>query len=196
MEVGHIDLLIKMYLPTDGYPQGGKMSVGFHQLVVDDTVELKGPLGSFIWNGNGVALWRGVEHKVKHLGLICAGSGITPILQVLRSVLEDPNDIETTLWLLDSNRTEQDILCRDELLSFAERKGRMRAHFTLSKSPKAGWTFSTGRINDEMMRAHLPPAGQADTLILICGPDPLIKQTVKPGLERLGWDTSKTLVVF
>ncbi|KAG8725079.1 hypothetical protein FRC09_009045 [Ceratobasidium sp. 395] len=169
MEVGHIDLLIKMYLPTDGYPQGGKMSVGFHQLVVDDTVELKGPLGSFIWNGNGVALWRGVEHKVKHLGLICAGSGITPILQVLRSVLEDPNDIETTLWLLDSNRTEQDILCRDELLSFAERKGRMRAHFTLSKSPKAGWTFSTGRINDEMMRAHLPPAGQADTLILICG---------------------------
>ncbi|KAG8718163.1 hypothetical protein FRC08_005817 [Ceratobasidium sp. 394] len=195
-EVGYIDLLIKMYLPTDQYPQGGKMSVGFHQLVVDDTVELKGPLGSFIWEGNGVALWRGVEHKIKHLGLICAGSGITPILQVLRSVLEDPNDNETVLWLLDSNRTEQDILCRDELLTFAERKGRMKAHFTLSKSPAKGWTFSTGRINDEMMRAHLPPADQADTLILICGPDALIKQTVKPGLERLGWDTAKTLVVF
>ncbi|KAG8731696.1 hypothetical protein FRC10_001568 [Ceratobasidium sp. 414] len=195
-EVGHIDLLIKMYLPTDQYPQGGKMSVGFHQLVVDDAVELKGPLGSFIWNGNGVALWRGVEHKIKHLGLICAGSGITPILQVLRSVLEDPNDNEIILWLLDSNRTEQDILCRDELLTFAERKGRMKAHFTLSKSPEKGWAFSTGRINDEMMRAHLPPAGQGDTLVLICGPDALIKQTVKPGLERLGWDTAKTLVVF
>ncbi|QRV99692.1 nitrate reductase [Ceratobasidium sp. AG-Ba] len=195
-EVGHIDLLIKMYLPTDDYPQGGKMSVGFHQLVVDDTVELKGPLGSFIWKGKGLALWRGVERSVKHLGLICAGSGITPILQVLRSVLEDPEDNDTTLWLLDSNRTEQDILCRDELLTFAERKGRMKAHFTLSKSPKDGWSFSTGRINDEMMRAHLPPSGQSDTLILICGPDALIKQTVKPGLERLGWDTSKTLVVF
>jgi nitrate reductase (NAD(P)H) len=70
---------------------------------------------------------------------------------------------------LDSNRTEQDILCRDELLSFAERKGRMKAHFTLSKSPKDGWIFSTGRINDDMMKAHLPPAGQPDTLILICG---------------------------
>ncbi|KAG9092109.1 hypothetical protein FRC07_011727, partial [Ceratobasidium sp. 392] len=193
-DVGHIDLLIKMYLPTDDYPQGGKMSVGFHQLVANDTIELKGPLGSFIWNGRGVALWRGVEHKVKHIGLICAGSGITPIIQVLRSVLDDPNDDETTLWLLNSNCTEQDILCRDELFTFSERKGQIKAHFTLSKSAKEGWTFSTGRINDEMMRVHLPPAGQADTLILVCGPDSLIKQTVKPGLERLGWDIEKTLV--
>ncbi|KAF8599085.1 hypothetical protein BDV93DRAFT_539018 [Ceratobasidium sp. AG-I] len=195
-DAGHIDLLIKMYLPTDEHPLGGKMSVGFHQLMVDDAVELKGPLGSFVWNGKGSATWRGVEHRVKHLGLICAGSGITPILQVLRSVLEDAEDEETTLWLLDSNRTEQDILCRDELLTFAERKGRMKAHFTLSKSPNEGWTFSTGRINDDMMRMHLPPSSQSDTLILICGPDALIKQTVKPGLERLGWDTEKTLVVF
>ncbi|CAE6358002.1 unnamed protein product [Rhizoctonia solani] len=195
-EVGHIDLLVKMYLPTDEYPQGGKMSVGFHQLMVDDTIELKGPLGSFIWNGDGAALWKGVERTVRNIGLICAGSGITPILQVLRSVLEDHTDHETTLWLLDSNRTEQDILCRDELLTFAERKGRMKAHFTLSKSPSEGWTFSTGRINDEMMKAHLPSPDTPDTLILICGPDNLIKQTVKPGLERLGWDTSKTLVVF
>lgn len=64
-----------MYLPTDEYPLGGKMSVGFHQLVVDDTIELKGPLGSFNWNGKGLATWKGVEHRVKHLGLICAGSG-------------------------------------------------------------------------------------------------------------------------
>jgi nitrate reductase (NAD(P)H) len=84
-------------------------------------------------------------------------------------VIEDDEDEETTLWLLDSNRTEQDILYRDELLSFAERKGRMKAHFTLSKSPREGWTFSTGRINDEMMKAHLPPPNMSDTLILICG---------------------------
>ncbi|KAJ1309428.1 hypothetical protein OPQ81_006204 [Rhizoctonia solani] len=155
-ELGHIDLLVKMYLPTDEYPQGGKMSVGFHQLVIGDTIELKGPLGSFVWNGNGVALWKGLERRVRNIGLICAGSGITPILQVLRSVLEDDTDHDTRLWLLDSNRTEQDILCRDELLSFSERKGRMKAHFTLSKSPREGWTFSTGRINDEMMKAHLP----------------------------------------
>ncbi|CAE6432451.1 unnamed protein product [Rhizoctonia solani] len=195
-EVGHIDLLVKMYLPTGEYPQGGKMSIGFNQLVVDDTIELKGPLGSFVWNGNGFALWKGVEHRVRNIGLICAGSGITPILQVLRSVLEDDVNHEVTLWLVDSNRTEQDILCRDELLSFAERKGRIKAHFTLSKSPAEGWSFSTGRIDDEMMKAHLPSPDTPDTLILICGPDGLVQHTVKPGLERLGWDTSKTLVVF
>ncbi|ELU36555.1 nitrate reductase [Rhizoctonia solani AG-1 IA] len=176
-EVGHIDLLVKMYLPTDEYPQGGKMSIGFHQLIVDDTIELKGPLGSFIWNGNGTALWKGIE-------------------RLLRSVLEDGTDHETTLWLLDSNRTEQDILCRDELLTFAERKGRMKAHFTLSKSPSEGWTFSTGRINDEMMKAHLPSPDTPDTLILICGPDNLIKQTVKPGLERLDWYNHLAPIIY
>lgn len=89
----------------------------------------------------------------------------------------------------------------------------MKAHFTLSKSPGEKWTFSTGRINDEMMKAHLPDPEMPDALVLICGmvvvslgsmnfanlplgPDALIKQTVKPGLERLGWNTSKTLVVF
>lgn len=68
----------RMYLPTEQYPQGGKMSVGFHQLVVGDTVELKGPLGSFVWNGKGMALWKGVERRVKNIGLICAGSGKAP----------------------------------------------------------------------------------------------------------------------
>lgn len=51
------------------------MTVGFNQLAVGDRVELKGPLGSFVWKGNGTALWRGVPRKVKEIGLVCGGSG-------------------------------------------------------------------------------------------------------------------------
>jgi nitrate reductase (NAD(P)H) len=190
------------------------MSVGFSELVVGDTLEIKGPLGSFTWEGRGVAVWRGVRRKVKNVGLICGGSGsflllfptfaepdhfhagITPIIQVLRAVLGDKEDKETRLWLLDTNKTEQDILCRDELdtLSQMYKDGRFVLHHTVSKPPQS-WSFSTGRISDKMLAIHLPPPGD-ETLVLTCGPDPLIKLTVKPGLERLGWNVARSLVVF
>ena len=51
------------------------MSVGFHQLEVGDTVEVKGPLGSFIYQGSGNALWKGVSRKLSEIGLVCGGSG-------------------------------------------------------------------------------------------------------------------------
>ena len=51
------------------------MTVGFNQLKVGDTIEIKGPLGSFVWQGAGTALWKGVTRKVKEIGLVCGGSG-------------------------------------------------------------------------------------------------------------------------
>lgn len=52
------------------------MTIGFHQLEIGDTLELKGPLGSFIWEGSGTAVLKGVHRNVTHLGLICGGSGV------------------------------------------------------------------------------------------------------------------------
>lgn len=51
------------------------MTVGFHQLEIGDTLEVKGPLGSFIWQGNGTALWKNIPQKVSEIGLVCGGSG-------------------------------------------------------------------------------------------------------------------------
>lgn len=36
---------------------------------------MKGPIGSFIWAGKGVADWRGVKHKARNIAMICGGSG-------------------------------------------------------------------------------------------------------------------------
>jgi len=53
------------------------MTTGFHQLRIGDSVELKGPLGSFIWDGPSTALWKGVRIAVKEVGMICGGSGMS-----------------------------------------------------------------------------------------------------------------------
>lgn len=196
----------RLYLPCAEFPSGGKMSVGLHELVVGDSVEIKGPLGSFMWEGRGAIRWKDVPRPgIRKLGLICGGSGITPILQVLRAVLHDEDDRETELWLLDANKTEQDILCRQELDEYHIKYGmkhadnasvqtRLRIHHTLSKPPEH-WAFSTGRITDEMMQKHLPSPGD-DALILVCGPEGMINLAVKPGLQRLGWNIDSSLVVF
>ena len=67
----------RIYYPTVQFPLGGRMTRGFSELVVGDSVELKGPIGHFIWKGTGVALCYGEERRVREIGLVCGGSGIT-----------------------------------------------------------------------------------------------------------------------
>lgn len=191
---GFLDLLIKVYFKTPEFPEGGKMSMGFEELEIGDRVDFKGPLGSFEWLGGGVARWKGVQRTPKELGLICGGSGITPILQVLRGVLHDPTDTTTRLHLLNANKTEADILLRTELESFlASTAARYRHHLILSQADER-WQFSRGRISRELLQTHLPPL-DPDNLILICGPKPMIDM-VKVELTELGWDVPNQLVVF
>ncbi|KAL4248390.1 Nitrate reductase [Abortiporus biennis] len=198
---GEIDFLIKLYLPSSHNPIGGKMTTGFHQLEVGDCIEVKGPLGSFEWKGNGIALWRNVVHKVQHLAMICGGSGITPILQVLRSVFDDDHDRITKIFLIYANKTEEDILCKEELDSLFKIHGlgehpRFNLHYILSTLPvPLGWTHSSGRVTEDLFRAHFPTPAD-DCLVLACGPDAMIANAVKPGLVKCGWNVEKSLVVF
>jgi len=192
---GSIDFLIKLYLPSALYPQGGKMTIGFSQLLVGDKIELKGPLGSFQWKGQGTAIYKNVPRRVKEVGMVAGGSGITPILQVLRSILHDPSDTETRIWLLDANRTEADILCRAELNELQARHSmRFVLNHTLT-SPPLDWSQGRGRITYEMLVAHLPPPSP-DGMVLACGPLGMITDMLKPGLQRCGWDLNTSLVVF
>ncbi|EIN13058.1 nitrate reductase [Punctularia strigosozonata HHB-11173 SS5] len=193
---GSIELLVKLYLPSPTVVFGGKMSTVLNKMQIGDEVELKGPLGSFTWNGTGEATWKGQRRTVRQVGMICGGSGITPILQVLRGIFEDETDDRTQVWLICSNKTEHDILCWQELEDLHNRHGssRFRMRHTLN-APPSGWAQSVGRIDEHMMREYLPPPSN-DTLILACGPNSMITQTIKPGLTRLGWDIERSLVVF
>lgn len=70
---------VQVYFRTPQFPEGGKMTLGFEELQIGDKVEFKGPLGSFRWVGDGVCNWRGVERKVRKIGMVCGGSGEYPM---------------------------------------------------------------------------------------------------------------------
>jgi nitrate reductase (NAD(P)H) len=158
------------------------MSLEFSRLSPDEEVELKGPIGDFIWKGDNTASVYGEDRQVRELGLICGGSGVAPILQVARGILVDTSN-NTKVWILDSNKTEDDILCREELDWLGkEFKDRCKVHYTLTReSIPNGWAYSKGRIDKIMIDCHLPSPDPGH-LIGICGPK-LMEERVK-GMSR------------
>lgn len=52
----------------------------------------------------------------------------------------------------------------------------------------AGWTYSVGFISAEMIKDHLFPPSP-DTLVLMCGPPPMINFACVPNLDKLGYDS-------
>jgi nitrate reductase (NAD(P)H) len=121
LDKGKLGLLVKMYLPSPNYPLGGKMTTVLESLPEGHVIDIKGPLGGFEYLGRGRVRFHGVERKVDRFAMVCAGSGITPIYQVLRAVVEDKVDT-TTCIVVNGNRREEDILCREDLERWTSRE--------------------------------------------------------------------------
>ncbi|KAK6346642.1 hypothetical protein TWF696_006762 [Orbilia brochopaga] len=185
---GTFTLLVKIYFAAPSYP-GGKMTLALDALKLGATIDVKGPIGKMIYKGRGVVAVNGVERRVRSLYMICAGSGVTPILQVLRAVVQDGGD-ETRCVVLDGNRTEEDILCRGELDAFAAvAPQRCRIVHTLSRLSES-WKGLTGRIDRPLIAREMPQEGPV--MALVCGP-PALETSVRQILRAEGFEEQDML---
>ncbi|KAK1456851.1 hypothetical protein CMEL01_16208 [Colletotrichum melonis] len=188
-ERGQLHVLVKIYYDTPGGQPGGKMTQALDAIPVGHFVDFKGPIGKFEYLGKGLCSISGKQRTVKRFVMICAGSGITPIFQVLRAVLKDEAD-PTTCLVLDGNRVEEDILCRAELDEMAAAAGpdKCRLVYSLTK-PGPEWTGLKGRMDGAFFEREVGRCGSGgggDELVLVCGPEPLEKG-VRASLASLGW---------
>ena len=71
---------------------------------------------------------------------------------------------------------------------------RLKVWYTVDRAPAGEWKYSVGFIDDTMISEQLP-AASAETLVLMCGPPPMINFACKPNLEKLGF-TSKQMIAF
>ena len=113
-----------------------------------------------------------VAQRWQSVGLVAGGTGIAPLLQIARILLEDPDD-HSAVYLLSINRREQDILMRQEIERLAiKHTERFTVTYSLTGPPPAGWTGQTGRGSMDMVSAALPrPTGDGKTMVLVCGTD-------------------------
>eukprot|EP00903_Cladosiphon_okamuranus_P017715 g16311.t1 len=191
LDVGHVDFVIKVYRPNvePKFPDGGKMSMHLERLQIGDTVDMRGPKGSLTYMGSGnFRIKRRDDRQVRKLGMMAGGTGITPMLQIISAVMREAGGMGRSaieMSLIFANKSEDDILLRDMIEKLAAGNSNFKFHYTLDTAP-AGWTHSQGFINKEMVSQHMPEPG-ADTLILMCGPPPMLKFACLPALEALGF---------
>jgi cytochrome-b5 reductase len=168
MTLGYVDFVIKVYSPNERFLKGGFMSQYLDRMEIGDFMNMKGPKGHMTYMGKGnFTIAKTVkgskvvrEYKKKRIGMVAGGTGITPMLQVIRQILKDPED-KTEIWLLFANQTEDDILLRNELEAIP--KDRFHLWYTLDRPPTCGWNYSSGFVNLEMCRDHLPSQSE-DTM--------------------------------
>lgn len=165
---GFFDILVKSY-------KDGKVSKYFATLTPGKKVLFKGPVGRMAYKKN----------MAKNIVMIAGGSGITPMLAVLGSIITTDDDI-TSVKLLFANETENDILLKDELDEYVKSYPGFELKYILNH-PGANWNEGyTGMITKEILNAELPEPN-IDTKIFICGPMDMKKKMLEY-VEELGWE--------
>lgn len=77
--------------------------------------------------------------------MFAGGSGITPMLQLIKHVLKDPSD-KTQLELLFANKSEEDIMLREQIEALAAKHpDQLKVWYTVDKAPAGtcvGWPYT------------------------------------------------------
>lgn len=172
----------------DSYPgitvkrvKGGLVSNYLNeQLRPGKTLEIMKPQGNFTIDFH--------SKNKNHFVLIAAGSGITPIMGIMKSVLiNEPNSKVTLLYC---SRSEEQIIFKEEIEKLEERfEGRCLVIHNLTQ-PSESWTGLKGRIDKDKILDVLSSVNHGEltaTKYFLCGPE---------GLMDLAEETLKSQGVF
>jgi ring-1,2-phenylacetyl-CoA epoxidase subunit PaaE len=150
-------------------------------------VELMEPMGNFHTELN--------EHSAKHYVLFGGGSGITPVLSILKSVLVKEPKSKVTLFY--GNRNENSIIFKQLLAELVTQFGNRLKLVYIFDAPLAPATYS-GYVVKEMalklLRENTDMNFQSAEFF-ICGPTPMMKE-VESALNLLDIPKSKIHIEY
>jgi cytochrome-b5 reductase len=153
---GYMEILVKAY-------KDSKMGTHLHRLKLGQTIEIKGPFEKLPYQPG----------RYKKIGMIAAGSGITPMFQLARESLKEAKGPEISL--IYCNRRKEDVLLGSELSEFYEVHQQFAPYFVLEDPPK-DWMGGIGFITKDMIKQIMPPPARAlDSIVLVCGPPGFMK---------------------
>ena len=139
--------------------EDGEVSPFFHDIAaVGDEIELKGPLGGhFVWNSD----------QPGPLILIGGGSGVVPLMSMVRH--RAARGSGTPVALLYSARVWEEVIFRDELLAFDEKRDGLDVMLTLTREPPKRDKDYGRRIDPTMISAVLATLPATPSLAYVCG---------------------------
>lgn len=116
-----------------------------------------------------------------HLIMFAAGTGFTPMIQLIHYALTSEDCSIRLVNLLCFYRTEEDIIWREDLDKLSAQFERFCVKYVLSE-PSSNWAGTSGHINEELVRQYLPPASSLvdeKMLICACGPTPFTANAMR-----------------
>lgn len=134
---------------------------------VGDSIELMPPLGHFTPEIN--------EDNKRHLVLISGGSGITPIMGILKSVLK--KEPQSTVSLIYANRDIDSIIYKNKLSQIKTEYGERFNYVRSLDNVQPDWKGESGMLNLDKMKiliSALPDWDIDSTLYYVCGPQGLM----------------------
>ncbi|WP_281561085.1 MOSC N-terminal beta barrel domain-containing protein [Thalassomonas sp. RHCl1] len=150
---------------------GGRVSNYLHdEFNVGDNLNARAPGGKFHLNSADTS-------KVL---LLSAGSGITPMLSMLKAMTDQALDNDVVFF--HSARSEQDLIAKDEVAALALHHGNCRVSYTLTRSATPQWTDYQGHLTSHML-AKIPDLRQRQ--VFVCGPA-TFRENAKQLLLSLG----------
>jgi ferredoxin-NADP reductase len=144
-----------------------------------DALELRGPIGGhFVWSVNDGG----------PLMLVGGGSGIVPLMAMLRHRANAPESVRRTIptRLLYSSRSWQELIYRDELARLGESDDSLQIVHTITREPPPQWNGYRRRIDRAMLSEVTWPAS-AHPHVYVCGGTPLV-ETAAEGFVALGFE--------
>ncbi|MEB2846325.1 2Fe-2S iron-sulfur cluster binding domain-containing protein [Rhizobiales bacterium RZME27] len=141
---------------------GGRVSNWLHDTMAPGAkIKARGPLGHF----------RRPAGDDRKLLLLSGGSGITPVMSMLRALSDRGG--KTDVVFMHAARTPADLVFHDELKLISRRLKGVRLHLlpeTTGDDPS--WCGLTGRISADYMRLAVPDV--SERRVMCCGPAPFM----------------------
>ena len=160
--------------------EGGAASSWLHtKPEVGATLRVRGPSGSFTY---------GAADAPGRLVLVGGGSGITPLMGILRTALQATPHVP--IVLLYANRSPADVIFRDELARLEAQHPQLTVTHVLEQ-PGQDLPGHEGRITPVHLETALGP-DVAQARVYLCGPAPLMAEA-ETALRALGLPATRLL---
>lgn len=137
-------------------------------LKAGDALKIMEPMGQFTTEFD--------KTRKRHLIMFAGGSGITPMMSIIKSLLtQEPESIVSLIYC---NRDIDSIIFKDELAKWETNyQGRLHVIHVLDNAPM-NWQGLSGLLNPEMLKKlfeRIPDWGIDKTTYLMCGPEGMMK---------------------
>ncbi len=147
---------------------GGQFSQWAHAFLrAGEVVDVLPPDGHFVYTPD--------NSRTRHVLLLAAGSGITPTLAILKTILEKEDRSQVTL--VYGNRRVKDIIFKEQIEDLRDRfLSRLQLIHTLSGEIQDA-PIANGRLDGEKVKTLLTALIDKDVLdeVFICGPSGMIE---------------------